>query len=332
MCDAFENQEKEMNQGSVKQERVEVNGAPSRPPLVNAPPPQPPAQSVPLPPSQNHPDLHQTRPVPPPPQQQQQVQEQTIPQTRPSGNINPDDDGIVKYFWKVIDEKRFPDISLPYIERRNGVKYLSVRIIEATILSKFENNYSKEVIDFGNLLSESCYPSEAKLLNEINDYHVGKLYGDEPFSERDVVVKLDQFMQFYEILSRTCRLREDVNRNQTLTPNVNLQQQQQPQQQYYRNMMNPSQIQQVLNPMYAQQQQQQQQHRNVAEYLQMQRNMLAPNFHQNLLTANSYQGHISTTESIRNLLNQSPIQNGIYFLVFLKFVRWLRCEIDTFGF
>ena len=114
---------------------------------------------------------------------------------------------LLSYYWHTIDEDKFPDISLPCLYRQpNGVKvkYLSVRIIENIILSQFASMDSPEIKAYGALLSVKCRPAEVDLLNEINKNHA--CYGFN-FSDKDSLVKLDDFLTFYDILVRTCPLK-----------------------------------------------------------------------------------------------------------------------------
>ncbi len=163
---------------SIKREINPTNEFPNSNVTMNLPPQtQPPPQSKPP-------------PAPPPRHTNLLPESEKCP-----------DNTAVNFFWTIIDEKKFPNLSLPYILKKNGIKYLSVRIIERTILSKYENNYSDEVKEFGSLNSELCTHSDVVLLNEINDEHVNKDYGNEPFTFKDTLVQLDDFLKFYEILS-----------------------------------------------------------------------------------------------------------------------------------
>jgi len=115
---------------------------------------------------------------------------------------------IIQYKWYTIDEARFPSISLPCLQRRleNGTvaKYLCVRLIEATILMQFENLDSEEIRNHGRLNSVSIDTDEIHVLNEINEhFNFGLTYNQD-----DTLVKLEDFLVFYEILSRTCRIKQ----------------------------------------------------------------------------------------------------------------------------
>ncbi len=154
---------------------------------------------------------------------------------------------VTKFFWTVIDKIKFPSLSIPYLLKNDDVKYLSVRIIERTILSKYENNYSDEVKQFGSLNSELCTESDVVVLNEINDDHLNKEYGHEPFTIQDTLVQLKDFLEFYEILSRTCRTKDEIRLNNNLT-NVTRIQQQPPQQQQQQPPQQPSHQQQQPPP------------------------------------------------------------------------------------
>ena len=114
---------------------------------------------------------------------------------------------LLNYFWITIDESKFPNISLPCLYRQtNGekIKYLSVRLIENTILSQFANMDSDEIKKHGSLLSVRCQSAEVDLLNEISKNHSN--YGVS-FNTNDSLVKLEDFQKFYQILINTCPLK-----------------------------------------------------------------------------------------------------------------------------
>ena len=118
----------------------------------------------------------------------------------------------LKFIWVCIDERKFPDVFIPALTRASdGRKYLSVRIIETAILDKYENVFSEEIKRFGNLSCVYCEPDEAGLLNEINETHTENFdYGLKKFDTHDTLVTLDEFKRFYEILSRTCKTKDEA--------------------------------------------------------------------------------------------------------------------------
>lgn len=113
-----------------------------------------------------------------------------------------------KWKWITLDPELFPTVSVPCLLRNDeALYYIPVRVIEKIILSHFENEYSQEARDFGQLSSFPCTFEEMNLLNDINDNHVDKLFGHEKFNESDIVVRLEQFLEFFKILKRTVALK-----------------------------------------------------------------------------------------------------------------------------
>ena len=155
-------------------------------------------------------------PVPPPPQQQQQQQRPPVdrpviataaaapPPPPPQQVIEP-----VRWKWMSVDSDLFPDVSVPVIMRGpSDEPYISVRITERTVLMRFHNELSAEAIAYGSLTSYPCTPAECNELNEINEVYVDRLYGTERFElATEKLVKWNEFMEFFAILKRTCRLR-----------------------------------------------------------------------------------------------------------------------------
>ena len=116
---------------------------------------------------------------------------------------------ISQFHWETIDPQKFPNISLPWIYRDNE-KYLSVRMIENTILSKFESLDTPEIKQHGELQSVLCSQAEYMLFNEINIHHCDQLFGTEHFNDKDGMVKLDDFKRFYEVLKSSCKTKDEA--------------------------------------------------------------------------------------------------------------------------
>ncbi|RNA44042.1 hypothetical protein BpHYR1_043885, partial [Brachionus plicatilis] len=89
---------------------------------------------------------------------------------------------LVNWKWVVVDPVRFKDYPIPCIIRHNdSVKeYVSVRIIEKVILSKFEANLSEEAKNFGVLTTFFCTTDEIFTLNDINENHVDRFNQSNP--------------------------------------------------------------------------------------------------------------------------------------------------------
>ena len=101
------------------------------------------------------------------------------------------------FTWTTIDAVRFPIIL------RGDCAYLSVRIVENKLLSKFPNTYPKNVRDKPPLISHYVSPREANILNNINRDYLASEFGEVPFTVKDLVVKMDDFVEFYATVKST---------------------------------------------------------------------------------------------------------------------------------
>jgi hypothetical protein len=151
-------------------------------------------------------------PVPPPPQQQQQRPPVDRPVIAAAASLPPPQQQViepVRWKWMSVDSDLFPDVSVPVIMRGpSDEAYISVRITERTVLMRFHNELSAEAIAYGSLTSYPSTPAECNELNEINEVYVDRLYGTERFDlATEKLVKWKEFMEFFAILKRTCRLR-----------------------------------------------------------------------------------------------------------------------------
>ena len=99
--------------------------------------------------------------------------------------------------WETID-----DTSIPYILRR-GKKFVSVRIVERKLLSKYPNTFPDELGKKDPLISYFITEPEATLLNEINTSHCDYEYGRNPFTVKDLIVDLDEFGEFFKVVKKT---------------------------------------------------------------------------------------------------------------------------------
>ncbi|ELT97695.1 hypothetical protein CAPTEDRAFT_225615 [Capitella teleta] len=98
--------------------------------------------------------------------------------------------------WASID-----GINIPYIVR-NRTKYVSVRMVEMKLLSKYPCTYPEELKSRPPLTSQYVTLHEATLLGEINVHHCGLEYGHQAFSSQDLIVALNDFEDFYLIVKR----------------------------------------------------------------------------------------------------------------------------------
>lgn len=75
--------------------------------------------------------------------------------------------------------------------------------METQVLKKFESYLSKDVYSCLKMKCWRMSSAECKLYNEINFYHCDGIYGNKPFSESDIVIKLEDACMFYKFLN-TC--------------------------------------------------------------------------------------------------------------------------------
>lgn len=94
-------------------------------------------------------------------------------------------------------------IPFPYLIR-NHKTYLSVKMIEEKLLSKYPSLLPQELKERPPLISHYITEEEAALLNNINATHLHSEYGQEPFqAQRDLIVSVMDFEQFYAAVKRT---------------------------------------------------------------------------------------------------------------------------------
>lgn len=89
---------------------------------------------------------------------------------------------------------------IPYIFRGNGDRFTSVRMVERKFLSRFLNVLPPEVNSCHCIRSYYITESESKLLNEINLRHTDCFFGKDPFTVKDLVVRLRDAKEFYRFL------------------------------------------------------------------------------------------------------------------------------------
>ncbi|CAH1797322.1 unnamed protein product [Owenia fusiformis] len=95
--------------------------------------------------------------------------------------------------WTTVD-----GVSLPYLFRE--AKYVAVRMVELKLLFKYPNAYPEELKKRPPLMSHYVTEAEAKLLNEINIEHCESEFGRHQFTVKDLVVRLEEFKDFYKIV------------------------------------------------------------------------------------------------------------------------------------
>ena len=99
--------------------------------------------------------------------------------------------------WTTID-----DVNIPYI-LRSDKKFVSVRIVEMKLLSRYPNSYPDDLGKHAPLTSFFITENEAKLLNEINIQHCDGDYGKKDFTTKDLIVLLSDFIKFFDLVKKT---------------------------------------------------------------------------------------------------------------------------------
>ncbi|CAH2049575.1 unnamed protein product, partial [Iphiclides podalirius] len=88
---------------------------------------------------------------------------------------------------------------IPYIYRI-GEKYVAVRMVEIRLLNKYLNYLHADIYSCTCIRSYYITEIEARLLNEINNRHCDGQFGREPFTQKDLVVRLSDAYEFYNFL------------------------------------------------------------------------------------------------------------------------------------
>ncbi|ESO89622.1 hypothetical protein LOTGIDRAFT_164924 [Lottia gigantea] len=99
--------------------------------------------------------------------------------------------------WATVD-----GVNVPYIIRKYK-KFVSVRIVEKKLLSRYPNAFPDELAKKDPLVSFFVTEYEAKLLDEINTIHCSYEYGTQPFSTKELIVDLVEFEDFYNLVKKT---------------------------------------------------------------------------------------------------------------------------------
>ncbi|KAJ0175301.1 hypothetical protein K1T71_009442 [Dendrolimus kikuchii] len=88
---------------------------------------------------------------------------------------------------------------IPYIYR-SGEKYVAVRMVEIKLLNKYLNYLHADIYSCTCIRSYYITEIEARLLNDINNRHCDGQFGREPFTQKDLVVRLSDAYEFYNFL------------------------------------------------------------------------------------------------------------------------------------
>ena len=116
--------------------------------------------------------------------------------------------------WTTVD-----GVNVPYIFRKDK-QFVSVRIVEQKLLSKYPNSYPDELGKHQPLTSYFITGHEAKLLNEINTVHCGGEFGQKQFNSKDLIVLLEDFVDFYNLVKKTFpeAKQNELNGNSSMGP------------------------------------------------------------------------------------------------------------------
>ena len=98
--------------------------------------------------------------------------------------------------WTTVD-----GVNLPYL-LRDETQYVSVKIVEMKLLSKYPNEYPDELRERAPLMSQFATEVEVQLLNEINRDHCQYEYGRQLFGKQELLVRLSDLKAFYEIVKK----------------------------------------------------------------------------------------------------------------------------------
>lgn len=88
---------------------------------------------------------------------------------------------------------------IPYIFRY-GEKYCAVRMVEMKLLNKYLSYLHSDIYSCTCIRSYYITEAEARLLNEVNVRHCEGQFGREPFTSKDLVVRLQDAGEFYNFL------------------------------------------------------------------------------------------------------------------------------------
>jgi hypothetical protein len=88
---------------------------------------------------------------------------------------------------------------IPFIFRY-GEKYCAVRMVEMKLLNKYLSYLHSDIYSCTCIRSYYITDPEARLLNEVNIRHCENQFGRDPFTSKDLVVRLQDAGEFYNFL------------------------------------------------------------------------------------------------------------------------------------
>ena len=112
----------------------------------------------------------------------------TIPLTHAASKAA---DQNAPFNWTKVD-----GIKVPYIMRGN-VKFVSVKMVESKLLSRFPKITMDNMGNVGPIYSYYVTEAEAKLLTNINAQCYHYAFGNKAFTTKDLIVSLSDFENFY---------------------------------------------------------------------------------------------------------------------------------------
>ena len=112
------------------------------------------------------------------------------------GSID-EDSARGRFGWTTIH-----NVDIPYLFRRDEM-YCSVRMVENKLLNKYLAHLPQEITTCINVRSYFITDHEARLLIEINTKHCENQFGRDPFTTKDLVVKVSEAVCFHKFLN-TC--------------------------------------------------------------------------------------------------------------------------------
>ena len=107
-----------------------------------------------------------------------------------------------KFSWVQVSNKGYlPEITR-YDTNAKPTRYISVKMAEKGFLSQYMKNLPPEVLtNVSSIYSHKATDAEAKLLFEINTRHCDSSFGKNESFVKDLLVKSDDFVEFYNFLT-----------------------------------------------------------------------------------------------------------------------------------
>ena len=100
------------------------------------------------------------------------------------------------FSWVTVDNLTVPCLV------RDGSKFVAVRMMESKLLAKYPRQSEQELHNMPPLASFYMTKHEASLLTTVNTEECAKQFGEEDFTNADLVVKLIDFQEFYSAVKK----------------------------------------------------------------------------------------------------------------------------------